>query len=86
MRLPFVAGNWKMFTTSASATRLATDVVRGVGDERTVSVAVCPPFPYLERVAATLRGSPVQLGAQNVYPEKEGAFTEGNRCHHDVER
>jgi triosephosphate isomerase (TIM) len=75
MRLPFVAGNWKMFTTAAIADRLAAEVVRGVGDEHTVSVAVCPPFPYLERVAAILRGSPVQLGAQNVYHEKEGAFT-----------
>jgi triosephosphate isomerase len=40
-----------------------------------VTVAVCPPFPYLAPVADVLRGSPVGLGAQNVYPEKEGAFT-----------
>ena len=38
-------------------------------------VAVCPPFPYLISVAETLRGSPVALGGQNLYPEKEGAFT-----------
>jgi triosephosphate isomerase len=40
-----------------------------------VSVAVCPPFPYLAGVAETVRGTPIGLGAQNVYPEKEGAFT-----------
>ena len=38
-------------------------------------MAVCPPFPYLSRVAEVLRGSRVSLGAQNMYPEKEGAFT-----------
>jgi triosephosphate isomerase len=40
-----------------------------------VHVAVCPPFPYLGVVAEALRGSPVELGAQNCYPEKEGPFT-----------
>src|SRR5262249_45132950 len=40
-----------------------------------VRVAVCPPFPYLPLVADVVRGSPVALGAQNLYPEKEGAFT-----------
>jgi triosephosphate isomerase len=75
MRKKFVAGNWKMYTTRATARELATAVVRGLGGEDRVTVAVCPPFPYLEAVAACLEGSPVALGAQNVYPEKEGAFT-----------
>jgi triosephosphate isomerase len=50
-------------------------VVQGLGTEDRVDVAVCPPFPYLNVVAETLRGSRVGLGAQNLYPEKEGAFT-----------
>jgi triosephosphate isomerase len=74
-RKPFVAGNWKMNTTAASAHQLATEVVRGLGVEDRVSVALCPPFPYLCTVAEALRGSRVALGAQNVYPEKEGEFT-----------
>ena len=40
-----------------------------------VSVAVCPPFPYLALVGKILEGSRVSLGAQNLYPEAEGAFT-----------
>src|SRR5262249_59355923 len=40
-----------------------------------VVVAVCPPFHYLALVGDVLRGSSVALGAQNLYPEKEGAFT-----------
>jgi triosephosphate isomerase len=75
MRKKFIAGNWKMYTTAATACELASAVARGVGGEGRVTVAVCPPFPYLLPVAEALRGSNVALGAQDVYPEKEGAFT-----------
>jgi triosephosphate isomerase (TIM) len=75
MRQKFVAGNWKMYTTSATARQLAAAVVKGLGNETRVRVAVCPPAPYLIPVAEVLRGSPVALGAQNAYSEKEGAFT-----------
>jgi triosephosphate isomerase len=74
-RKPFVAGNWKMFTNSATAPQLAADIVKGLGSEGRVTVAVCPPFPYLAPVAAALKGSSIALGGQNCYPEKEGAFT-----------
>lgn len=75
MRKKFVAGNWKMFTNAATARQLASAVVRGLGEEQGVAVAVCPPYPYLPAVAEELRGSSVALGAQNCYHEKEGAFT-----------
>jgi triosephosphate isomerase (TIM) len=75
MRQKLIAGNWKMFTTRATAQQLAAAVAQGVGGEERVSVAVCPPFPYLLPVAEAVRGSRVALGAQDVYPAKEGAFT-----------
>src|SRR4051794_601490 len=75
MRKPFVAGNWKMFTTAKSARELAAAVVQGLGTEERVTVGVFPPFPYLSHVAEVLRGSSVVLGAQNLYPATEGAFT-----------
>jgi triosephosphate isomerase len=75
MRTKFIAGNWKMFTTATSARQLAAAVAQGVGKQPKVRVAVCPPFPYLAAVAEVLSGSSVSLGAQNCYPEKEGAFT-----------
>lgn len=75
----FVIGNWKMYTTAAEAKHLAQAVVTGMslGDNVTVNVTVatCPPFPYLALVGERLKGSPVALGAQNLYPAKEGAFT-----------
>jgi triosephosphate isomerase len=75
MRTPFVAGNWKMFTTADTARKLASAVVAGLGSEARVYVAVAPPFPYLALVGGILKGSSVALGGQNLYPEKEGAFT-----------
>jgi triosephosphate isomerase len=75
MRKKFVAGNWKMYTTTAKAKQLAGDVVKGLAGDDRVTVAVCPPFPYLNAVAGVVAGSPVALGAQNCYFEKEGAFT-----------
>jgi triosephosphate isomerase len=75
MRQRLIVGNWKMFTTAATARRLAADVVRGLGPEPRVRVALCPPTPYLGVVGEVLSGTAVALGAQNVYPETEGAFT-----------
>ena len=51
MRKKFVAGNWKMFTTAATARELAAAVGKGLGAEDRVNVAVAPPFPYLARVS-----------------------------------
>ena len=75
MRQKFIIGNWKMHTNSAEARLLAKAVVDGAGAEDRVSVVLCPPFPYLALVGEILKGSRIALGAQNLYPEKEGAFT-----------
>ena len=75
MRAKFIAGNWKRHPASADAARLAKAVANGVGREARVSVAVCPPFPYLALVGEILKGSRVALGAQNLFPATEGAFT-----------
>jgi triosephosphate isomerase len=75
MRQRLIVGNWKMFTTAATARRLAADVVMGLGPETRVRVALCPPTAYLGVVGEVVSGTKVALGAQNVYPEKEGAFT-----------
>jgi triosephosphate isomerase len=75
MRKKFVAGNWKMYTNTATSRALAAAVVKGLGGDDRVTVAVCPPAPYLAGVGEVLRGSPVGLGGQNCFYEKEGAFT-----------
>jgi triosephosphate isomerase len=77
MRKPFVAGNWKMNTDSHSSVDLAKRVASGSSEvaSHSVSVAVCPPFVYLQSVAKALSASSVAVGAQDVYFEPKGAFT-----------
>jgi triosephosphate isomerase (TIM) len=75
MRRQFIAGNWKMNTNRAAAVALAEGVVKAAASVDGVDIAVCPPSCYLEAVGKALAGSKVGLGAQNMYHEKEGAFT-----------
>jgi triosephosphate isomerase len=76
MRPLFIAGNWKMNPSSQeAAVALAEAVKVGVGTMAEVRVAVCPPAVYLHRIDAVLAGSPVGLGAQNMYWKPEGAYT-----------
>jgi triosephosphate isomerase len=70
-----IAGNWKMNTRDASASALAKAVVHAVGEEPAVDVALCPPSVYLSNVADAVAGTPVGLGAQNLYAADDGAFT-----------
>src|SRR5882757_2391958 len=75
MRKKFIAGNWKMYTSSITAELLALGIVKGLGGETRVQVGVFPPFPFLARVAAVVKGTSVVLGGQNCYPKGDGAFT-----------
>jgi triosephosphate isomerase (TIM) len=71
-----IAGNWKMYKTIPEARELAGAIVRGAGAIGShVEALVCPPFIALDAVAGCLEGSPVKLGAQNMYYQDNGAFT-----------
>jgi triosephosphate isomerase (TIM) len=78
MRIPFVAGNWKMNTSKASAVELARGVAKA--SFANVDVGMAPPFVYLDAVGQAIAGSKVMLGAQDVYFEKGGAFTGEISC------
>ena len=75
MRRLLIAGNWKMHLTRAECVKLAEELVRGVKSVSGADVAVCPPAVYLDAVGAAIKGSPIGLGAQNMYHEAQGAFT-----------
>jgi triosephosphate isomerase len=75
-RQKFVVANWKMHTTASEAQQLAKGVVDGLNGPDHVTVILCPPFPYLGIVGDMLKGSCVALGAQNMYPAADGAFSE----------
>ena len=74
LRKPLIAGNWKMYKTITEAVQTAKDIVQyttGVD----VDVMIAPPFTALAPVAEVVRGTPVALGAQNLYWKNEGAYT-----------
>jgi triosephosphate isomerase len=75
MRKPFIAGNWKMYTDPASAGKLAVDLKTALGSTGWCDLAVFPPFTSLSAVVETLQGSRIAVGGQNIYWEKEGAYT-----------
>jgi triosephosphate isomerase len=75
MRMPMMAGNWKMNCDLAEAEALAGEVVAGVGEVESVVVLLCPPATALDRVAGAVAGSNVKLGAQNMFWEESGAYT-----------
>jgi triosephosphate isomerase len=75
MRRPLVAGNWKMFTDPKSAAKLAGDLKTAFSTCNWADIVVCPPFTSIPAVAATLRGTAIEVGGQNMHWEKEGAFT-----------
>jgi triosephosphate isomerase (TIM) len=74
MRKKFIAGNWKMYTSAASAKAIAEGVAKGVTDNA-VTVALFPPYPWFGAVADAIKGSPVGVGAQNCHYAAEGAYT-----------
>jgi triosephosphate isomerase len=75
MRTPFIAGNWKMFKTVHEAIVFAKELKGLVKDASGVEIVVAPPFPAVHAVAEALRNTNVFVAAQDVYWEKEGAFT-----------
>jgi len=76
-RRKFVCGNWKMHRTVAEAVALAREVAAGLAQASggKVQVAVAPPFTALHAVAGALGGTGLEIAAQNVHWEAQGAFT-----------
>ena len=75
MRVPMIAGNWKMNTTINEAVKLVGELRTQLDAVNNVEKVVCPPFVSLTAVKETLKGSTIKLGAQNMYFEEKGAFT-----------
>ena len=75
MRMPIIAGNWKMNTTVEEAVGLVKDMKAGLEQVEGVEKVVCPPFISLVAIGELLKGSSVKVGAQNMYYEMKGAYT-----------
>lgn len=75
MRKPMMAGNWKMNKTIDEAATLARSIHVAVAQHNTVERVVCPTALAISAVVAELKGSPIQVGAQNMHFADSGAFT-----------
>lgn len=75
MRMPIIAGNWKMNTSVAEAVELVTGMKKRLNSISGVEKVLCPPFISLTTVKDLIKGTSIKLGAQNMYFELTGAYT-----------
>ena len=75
MRMPLIAGNWKMNTTVSEAIKLVKEMLPGLNKITGIEKLVCPPFVSLAVIKEILKGSTAKLGAQNLHYEEKGAYT-----------
>ena len=75
LRVPLIAGNWKMHKTIAESEAFIQELLPLVSSVSGVDVAICPAFPSLQAMVDSARGSRVQVFAQNMHYEREGPFT-----------
>jgi len=75
MRIPVIAGNWKMNKTIVESVALVKELKDFVREIKGVDIVVCPPFTSLWVVKEIINGTNIHLGAQNMYWETKGAFT-----------
>jgi triosephosphate isomerase len=74
-RVPLVAGNWKMHKTESQAEEHIQALLPRVSSVSDVDIAICVPFTDLRAMVDSARGSRVEVYAQNMHQEPEGAFT-----------
>ena len=74
-KVPFIAGNWKMHKTESEAVELVTELSGTGRDIVEAEMVVIPPFTALSECRKALQDSSLQLGAQNLHWEEDGAYT-----------
>jgi triosephosphate isomerase len=75
MRIPFIAANWKMFKTVHEAVDFIKEFRSVVKDMDDVEIVVAPAFTAIHAAAEAARNSPIGIAAQDLYWEREGAYT-----------
>ena len=74
MRKPIIAGNWKMNNNIAATEKLIAELKPLVADAK-CDVVVCTPYTSLAAAVNAVKGSAIQVGAENVHWAEKGAFT-----------
>jgi triosephosphate isomerase len=75
MRIPFIAGNWKMYKTVQEAVVFTKELRGLVKDVTDVEIVLAPPFTAIHAVAEAARNANISVSSQDLCWEREGAFT-----------
>jgi len=75
MRKPLMAGNWKMYKTEPETVAFFEKFCPMVAEDNGRDVVICPPFPNLAVAVKAAQGSRIEIGGQNLFWAKEGAYT-----------
>ena len=75
MRKPIIAGNWKLNKTIMESREISTQLAESLKEVDDREIIIAPIYTALASVAEVIKNSPIQLAAQNCYPETSGAFT-----------
>ncbi|MBN1368079.1 MAG: triose-phosphate isomerase [Dehalococcoidales bacterium] len=75
MRIPLIAGNWKMNTNLPEAVRLVMQMVPELIKVDNVETLLCPPYISLATTKDLIKSTPIKLGAQNLFYMDKGAYT-----------
>ncbi|MEO5355866.1 MAG: triose-phosphate isomerase [Nitrospirae bacterium YQR-1] len=75
MRRPFISANWKMYKTTGETKDFISKFLPAVKSVADVDIVLAPPFTSLAAAGELLKGTNVDLSAQNMYFEAEGAYT-----------
>ncbi|MBC2855975.1 MAG: triose-phosphate isomerase [Cetobacterium sp.] len=75
MRKKIIAGNWKMNKTVGETRAMLSELKELVSDVNSVEIVVGVPFTALEAAVETVKGSNIDIAAQNMYPKDSGAYT-----------
>ncbi len=74
-RTKLIAANWKMYKTPEQAREFMSAFLPMVSDHRRDEICICPPFVDIPAVVEAAKGSLISVGGQNMFWEKEGAYT-----------
>jgi triosephosphate isomerase len=75
LRIPLMAGNWKMYKTPAETTGFFEKFRPLVEQSEHAEIAICPPYLNIHAAVEAARGSRIGIGGQDLFWETEGAFT-----------
>ena len=75
MRRPIIAGNWKLYKTVKETVQFIEQLKPLVQDSNHCDIVIAPPFTALSEAVRAAAGSNILISSQDVFWEKEGAFT-----------